>query len=69
MSRGRAVLLNPVIMSNGIPHLSREGTRELLEEMSEPPADTPERRATIERSRRMQKYVDKIMRPETHGRS
>jgi hypothetical protein len=35
------------------PELSPEGTRELLEEMANPPADTPERRATFERGRLM----------------
>lgn len=35
------------------PELSPEGTRELLEEMANPPADTPERRATFERMRLM----------------
>jgi hypothetical protein len=36
------------------PPLSREGTREVLEEMSKPPEDTPERRATEERVRFME---------------
>jgi hypothetical protein len=35
------------------PELSPEGTRELLEEMANPPKDTPERRATFERGRLM----------------
>jgi hypothetical protein len=35
------------------PELSPEGTREILEEMANPPADTPERRATFERMRFM----------------
>jgi hypothetical protein len=35
------------------PELSPEGTRELLEEMANPPMDTPERRATFERGRLM----------------
>jgi hypothetical protein len=35
------------------PELSPEGTRELLKEMANPPADTPERRATFERMRLM----------------
>ena len=51
-------------MSNGIPILSREGTREILEEMSKPPADTPERRATFERAKAMHKFVEKVMRSE-----
>ncbi|HSU14453.1 hypothetical protein [Longimicrobium sp.] len=35
------------------PELSPEGTREILEEMANPPKDTPERRATFERGRLM----------------
>lgn len=34
--------------------LSPEGSRELLEELANPPADTPERRATFERMREME---------------
>lgn len=39
------------------PPLSLEGSREVLEEMKRPPADTPERRATFERARKMRKHV------------
>ena len=35
------------------PPFSLEGSREVLEEMSRPPEDTPERRATFERVRAM----------------
>lgn len=35
------------------PPFTPEGAREVREEMSRPPADTPERRATFERARRM----------------
>jgi hypothetical protein len=35
------------------PPLSREGTREILEEMANPPKDTPERRRMFERVRLM----------------
>jgi len=49
-------------MSNGIPILSREGTREILEEMSKPPADTPERRATFERMKEMRPVVERALR-------
>lgn len=35
------------------PPFSLEGSREVLEEMSRPPEDTPERRATLERARQM----------------
>jgi uncharacterized protein (DUF1778 family) len=35
------------------PPLSREGTREVLEEMANPPEDTPERRETFKRMRYM----------------
>src|SRR5688500_16937692 len=34
------------------PPLSLEGSREVVEEMSRPPADTPERRRTLEMARR-----------------
>lgn len=42
--------------------LSLEGWMELMEEMSNPPADTPERRATFERVRMIRKARQ---RPET----
>jgi hypothetical protein len=35
------------------PPLSREGTREVLEEMANPPEDTPERREMFKRMRFM----------------
>jgi hypothetical protein len=35
------------------PPFSLEGSREVLEEMSRPPEDSPERRATLERARAM----------------
>lgn len=35
------------------PPLSVRGSREVMEEMERPPADTPERRATFERVRAM----------------
>src|ERR1044071_5260813 len=34
------------------PPLSLKGSREVLEEISKPPADTPERRRTLERAKR-----------------
>lgn len=36
-----------------VPPLSDEGIREVLEELANPPKDTPERRATLERARLM----------------
>lgn len=39
------------------PPLSVEGTREVLEEMSRPPADTPERRATWKRIRELRDVI------------
>lgn len=42
------------------PPLSLEGSREVIEEMSKPPADTPERRQTFERAREMRPHVQKI---------
>ena len=44
------------------PPLSREGTREVIEEMKRPPADTHERRATFELVREMEKHVDHATR-------
>lgn len=38
---------------NRVRPLSFEGTREVLEEMSRPPEDTPERRRTLELARAM----------------
>lgn len=42
-----------------LPHatiLSEEGSREVLEEMARPPADTPERRRTFAMARSMAAY-------------
>jgi hypothetical protein len=46
------------------PPLSLKGSREVLEEMSKPPADTPERRATWALAREMRRHVDKVLRRE-----
>jgi hypothetical protein len=48
-------------MSTRITRLSREGTRELIEEMKRPPADTPERRATLEAVREMRPMIEKSL--------
>jgi hypothetical protein len=42
------------------PPLSVEASREILEEMSRPPADTLERRATFERARAWQNQLDRL---------
>ena len=42
------------------PPLSIEGSREVIEEMSRPPADTPERRATLQRAREMHRFVEAV---------
>ena len=42
------------------PPLSREGTRELLEEMANPPKDTPERRRMFERVRLMAALLERM---------
>ena len=47
------------------PPLSVEGSREVIEEMSRPPADTPERRATFERADRMAEIVENAIRPQS----
>ncbi len=39
------------------PPLSPEGAREILDELANPPADTPERRATFARARAMSPLV------------
>lgn len=44
------------------PRLSVEGTREILEEMARPPANTPERRATFERVRMLRPHIDRLFR-------
>jgi uncharacterized protein (DUF1778 family) len=43
------------------PPLSEEGSREVLEELQRPPADTPERRATFERARRASSLVQRAL--------
>lgn len=45
------------------PPLSVEGSREVIEEMSRPPADTPERRRTLEIAERMADVVEEAIRP------
>ena len=45
------------------PPLSIEGSREVIEEMKRPPADTPERRATLERARAMRPLVRRLFEP------
>lgn len=42
------------------PRLSVEGSREVIEEMKRPPADTPERRATLERARAIRPLVRRL---------
>ncbi|HEY7769179.1 hypothetical protein [Longimicrobium sp.] len=44
--------------------LSLEGWRELMDEMSKPPADTPERRATFERVRMMRAVRERLEQEE-----
>jgi hypothetical protein len=44
------------------PPLSVEGSREVLEEMSKPPADTPERRATLDGARALGDVVENAIR-------
>jgi len=44
------------------PPLSIEGSREVLEEMSKPPADTPERRATWKRIHELADVVEDMVR-------
>ncbi|HEX5723914.1 MAG TPA: hypothetical protein VFX98_00535 [Longimicrobiaceae bacterium] len=46
------------------PPLSDEGSREVLEEMARPPADTPERRATFARGRIMREIRQRCMEKE-----
>ncbi|HSU15998.1 hypothetical protein [Longimicrobium sp.] len=48
-------------MPTRITRLSREGTRELIEEMKRPAADTPERRATLDAVREMRPMMEKAM--------
>ena len=40
------------------PPLSVNGSREVIEEMSRPPADTPERRATWKRIRELADVIE-----------
>ena len=46
------------------PPLSPEGVQEIIEELSRPPADTPERRATLDRARSLQFLVDQAIADE-----
>jgi hypothetical protein len=43
------------------PPLSREGVDEITTEMANPPADTPERRATLDRARDARFLVEQVM--------
>jgi len=43
------------------PPLSKEGVAELLTEMNSTPADTPERRATLDRARSARFLVEQAM--------
>lgn len=44
------------------PPLSIQGSQEVLDEMSRPPEDTPERRATFERAEKMHQLVEEALR-------
>jgi hypothetical protein len=44
------------------PPLSVEGSREVIEEMQRPPADTPERRATWKRIRELADVIEDAIR-------
>ena len=46
------------------PPLSIKGSREVIEEMQRPPADTPQRRRMWEIADKMQPFVDRIMQPK-----
>jgi hypothetical protein len=50
-------------MSMRIPRLSRGGTREIVQEMENPPADTPERRETFRRADAMHRFVERLTQP------
>ncbi len=50
------------------PRLSIEGSREVLEEMSKPPADTPERRATWKRIRELADVIEDAIQPKSKVR-
>lgn len=43
------------------PPLSKEGVAELLTEMDSPPADTPQRRATLDRAGSARFLVEQVM--------
>ena len=45
------------------PPLSNKGSREVLEEMSRPPENTPERRATLDGARELADVVEEAIRP------
>lgn len=49
------------------PPLSDEGSREVEEEMRRPPADTPERRATLERARQWAEIRKRRSDAEVHA--
>lgn len=46
------------------PPLSPEGVQEIIDELSRPPADTPQRRATLDRARALQFLVDQAIADE-----
>jgi hypothetical protein len=48
------------------PPLSLEGSREVIEEMERPPADTPERRRMFELADEMADAVEDAIRPRPH---
>ena len=50
------------------PPLSPEGVREIIEEMNNPPADTPERRATFARARSAAFLVEQVIAQTTRVR-
>ena len=45
------------------PPLSIKGSQEVLDEMSRPPEDTPERRATLDGARELADMVEEAIRP------
>ena len=47
------------------PPLSEEGAQEVRDEMGRPPADTPERRATFARARKMRRFLAQMSSIET----
>lgn len=48
------------------PPLSIKGSREVIEEMTRPHENTPERRATLDGARQMHSYVEKIFCSRSH---